>query len=548
LLIVPLLAWTCGSSEHVSGKEDGDGAAGDSAQGGAGGSSATGGANTGGAGASAGTSTGGGEPGGAAGEPATGGGGTSGATGGANTGGSAGMSGTGGTGNCPVCSGIPDCSGEPVTSLSGRVITPGRDDLDTGNQVGVPNALVYLLRTSDASDLPAIPEGIPVGAERCDRCEDQMLGPVLAGAVTDATGAFTIEEQVPVGVEVVLVVKAGRFRRATTLTLPFDAACRNTMLPAVLPDNPTRLPRDTTDGLAVHIPRIAVQTGQNEAFECVLEKMGLAHALFTNPGVAGRIHLFRGGSPSTSTPPGSGARIDDMTPHANTLYGNDSALAGYDLVVADCEGNAHDDDFTERDAMGGNVREFVNGGGRFLATHLSYTWLHENGGVPYDAANPIATGLGPAAMWTTSPDQSNIGIGIVSVGRPDASPRIQNFADWTVREGITTAPSYDFELIEPRSQVTYLGDASEEFVVRTDGEARVQLFAFNTPYGAPEAAACGRVAFSGFHLAATSIGEPYANSIFPEHCLGFLTSQERILVYMFFHLDACLGDVSSALP
>jgi hypothetical protein len=136
---------------------------------------------------------------------------------------------TGGAGVCPVCSGIPDCTGQPQkTILTGRVITPGRDDTNTGNQVGVPNATVYLLRTTNVADLPAIPTGIPTGGTSCDRCEDQMLGPVLAGAVTDATGAFTIEEYVPVGVEVLLVVKVGRFRRATTLTLPASAACQTT--------------------------------------------------------------------------------------------------------------------------------------------------------------------------------------------------------------------------------------------------------------------------------------------------------------------------------
>ncbi|HVR21135.1 MAG TPA: hypothetical protein VMS65_15590, partial [Polyangiaceae bacterium] len=407
----------------------------------------------------------------------------------------------GAAGTCPVCTGLPDCTGQPqVTMLSGRVITPGRDDADTGNQVGVPNATVYLLRTGDVSELPPIPTGIPADGMSCDRCEDQNLGPVLAGAVTDATGAFTIEEYVPVGVEVVLVVKVGRFRRATTLTLPESAACQTTTLPTTLPDNPTRLPRTMTDGEAVNIPRIAVTTGQIDAMECVLEKMGLDHGEFTNPSGTGRVQLFRGGNPAMGTPPGSGARIDDSTPHADALYGNAATILGYDLVVSDCEGQSWDQNFTERDASGTNVREFVNRGGRMFASHLSFSWLHENGDTPYDMADPIATGLGPAATWATQSNQLTTGNGLISIGRPNASPRIQNFADWMVNEGVTTAPAYNFTITEPRSMNTGLGAFSEEFVHLTDMSMRTQQLSFNTPYGAPASAACGRVAYSGFHV------------------------------------------------
>jgi hypothetical protein len=453
---------------------------------------------------------------------------------------------SGGAGVCPVCTGLPDCEGMPqVTMLSGRVITPGRSDTDVGNQVGVPNATVYLLRTSDSAELPAMPTGIPADGLACDRCEDQNLGPVLAGDVTDATGAFTIEEYVPVGVELVLVVKAGRFRRATTLTLPADAACQTTMLPTTLPDNPTRLPRDMADGIGVNIPRIAVTTGPIDAMECVLEKMGLAHTEFANPGGTQRIHLFRGGDPANmQTPPGSGARMDDMTPHADTLYGSVPTILGYDLVVSDCEGADWDSDFSERTAMGASVVEFVNRGGRMFASHLSYSWLHENGTQPYSEKMALTTGLGPAGTWaTTSDTQANNGAGVISIGRPNASPRVQNFADWMVNEGVTMAPYYDFMIREPRSTNQTLGPTSEEFVHITDGTMRTQQFSFNTPYGAPETAACGRVAYSGFHVAAAGGGgNAFQNVIFPAHCSGDLTDQEKVLLYMLFDLGACIGD------
>ena len=322
------------------------------------------------------------------------------------------------------------------------------------------------------------------------------------------------------GVEVLLVVKVGRFRRATTLTLPAAAACQTTALPTTLPDNPTRLPRNMTDGLAVNIPHIAVTTGHIDAMECVLEKMGLSHAEFANPGGAQRVNLYRGG-PTTGTPPGTGARMDDLTPHANALYSDPAAIQGYDLVIADCEGEDWDEEFTERDASGANVREFVNRGGRMFASHWSYSWLNENGTDPYDPMNPIATGLGPAATWTAGGMSATQGTGAISVGRPAASPRIQNFADWMVNEGVTMAPAYGFAIIDPRNQNTGLGPSSEEFVYRQDGNnMSVQQFSFNTPYAAPAAAACGRVAYSAFHVSASSGGMDFANAIFPDALHG----------------------------
>jgi hypothetical protein len=454
---------------------------------------------------------------------------------------------SGSTETCDLCPAIPDCTNQPAaTRLTGRVVSPGRTDGDTENQVGIPNAVVYILRNNDPTALPEIASGIPSGETSCDRCEDQDLGPVLAGTVTDASGNWVLETNVPVGAEFVLVVKAGKFRRAVKYTLPAAAACQTTELTAALPDNPTRLARDMTDGLAVNIPRIAVSTGQLDAMECVFAKMGLSVDEFGNPGADGsgaaRVHLYRGGA-NTGTPPGAGARIDDQTPHDSALYDSISRLELYDMIVADCEGQSWDQQFTQRNASGANLREYVNRGGRMFASHLSFSWLHENGTDEYVATAPVLTGLGPAATWTPSAITGlNTGTGIVSLDRAAASPRIENFADWMVNEGVTTAPLYQFTINEPRSQVQSLGPSSEEFVYCeggdcTENNVRTQQFSFNTPYGAPAEASCGRVAYSGFHV---TVGNA-SNAIFPNHCTGTLTDQEKVLLYMLFDLGACVG-------
>jgi hypothetical protein len=478
---------------------------------------------------------------------------------------------------CELCSAVPDCSktGTAVTHLTGRVITPGRDDANSANQVGVPNAIVYILQTDKPEDLPAITAGIPSGGTSCDRCEDQDFGRVLNGTVTDATGHFQLDEFIPVGTEFLLVVKAGRFRRATKLTLPQSAACQTTDLPTNLPDNPTRLPRSMSDGSAVNIPRIAVTTGQVDAIECVLSKMGIATSEFSNPATPvssgpSRINLYRGGPKATPR----GASINAMTPHDTALYGSSTQLESYDILVSDCEGTDWDQDGTERTANGANVRHFLNRGGRMFASHLSFSWLSANGTQAYAASTAAETGLDGAATWTSMLDAAATGIGVISQMRPNTAPRIQNFTDWMVNEKITTAPNYTFNINEPRSMSTALGSNAEEFVYLQNGTKRTQQFSFNTPLGAPKEAVCGRVAYSGFHVAVASDngsggaggsggtgggtggrggagggfqippiggGTPFDNAVFPNHCGGDLTNQEKVLLYMLFDLGACIG-------
>jgi hypothetical protein len=479
---------------------------------------------------------------------------------------------TGGGGTCELCSFLPQCDEATPTRLSGRVITPGRADDDAGNQVGVPNALVYILQ-ANVDTLPEIPVGIPSGGTSCDRCEDQQgqLGDVLFGAITDATGAFTIEKYVPVGQEFTLVVKAGKFRRGVRITVPEAQACTDVVLPATLPDNPARLPRNTTDGLFVHIPKIAVSTGQIDAMECVFSKMGLANGEFGDPGADGnavpRVHLYRGGDEEMP----AGAAMGPDTPHSLALYSTLDRLQQYDMIVADCEGPSADQPGANSEAAryATNVREYVNRGGRMFASHLSFSWLQDNGDQPYAEGMPLETGLADAADWANNPPNPTTGTGVVSIDSANASPRIDNFSQWLVKEQVVTETEMSFNISEPRNQVIELGEHSEEFIhcgepaeqpvpeedagpgggFGGQGDAvcdSIQQFSFNTPYGAPEDASCGRVAYSSFHVAAVEGGDgmdgTFQDVIFPAHCAGSLTSQEKVLLYMLFDLGACVGD------
>lgn len=447
-----------------------------------------------------------------------------------------------GTSNCDVCDAIPDCSAEPqVTRLTGRVVTAGKADDDTANQVGVPNAFVYILRNNDEAQLPEMPAGIPDGGTSCDRCADQDLGPVLVGATTNSLGEFTLEGDIPVGKEFVLAVKIGKWRRAQHVTLEADSACSDTPVPSVS----TRLPRSSTDGLGAHIPHIGITTGGIDAMECVFYKMGVDEDEFAQPNAdasaAARIHMYRSNGASMS----DGNTVDDE------LFTEQARLFEYDMLVFDCMGQ----DYAQNQGLTGpqeNLRHYVNSGGRLFASHLSYTWLQTNGTQAYDPATWIDTGLANAANFPGSVQpraDDDEGVGIVSIGRPRANPtKIQLFADWLVNEGAATLADdeYTFPIIEPRELSSTVNEYTEEFVFREmdDGDW-VQSFAFNTPYGSPEEAICGRVAYTAFHVSADgggggNPGLPFQNAEFPDHCPGDLTDQEKVLLYMLFDLGACV--------
>jgi len=500
--------------------------------------------------------------------------------------------------DCEVCEAIPDCSDEDqVTTLRGRVVTPGRDDGDTANQIGVPNAVVYLLRDASPDNLPPMTTGIPEGGTSCDRCEDQDLGPVLSSAISDSTGYFEITSgNVPVGRDIVLVVKAGKFRRATVIQVP--DACADNDLPQDVATNPARLPRSSDDGLAVNIPHVAVATGSIDAMECVFHKIGITASEFTDPAGSGRIHMYRSNGAWPASACGTCAACTDLAcRQAACTSVNDACTAAdctdggtcstcqtnvlaacqedldllrliedggqideYDLSVLDCEGIGWS---LDSDGSSQNIREYVNRGGRLFASHLSFKWLRaekDPDSVPtYDEDDPIATGLGAAATWNTNAVSNiNDGTGWISLDRPNASPRIDGFATWMESEEVTSeAENYAFQIIQPRSQALTLGEATEEFVHCEDtdpatgdcAELRTQQLSFNTPYGAPDGQECGRVAYSGFHVAATSGTLNLGSAVFPGYCTsaqtgngGVLTDQEKVLLYMLFDLGACVGD------
>jgi hypothetical protein len=275
-----------------------------------------------------------------------------------------------------LCTSLPSgCTSGSPTRLTGIVRTPGRE-VSAGtfvNRLPVPNAIVYIPGDPSVA-LPSLFEGVaPGNAASCGRCEDEALvvdgQTILAAAVTNSRGEFTLEGRIPVGAAFELVIKVGKWRRVVSVPAGVAQACTTQALPAAN----TYLARNSTDGLGgTHLPKIAVSTGSVDEMECVFRAIGIDEGEFTVPTGTGRVHMYRSngarmrvvsgctgsynpagpnntvsctsagapvnGNGCTAGLPGCSLTYTDISVPDSNLYGSQNTINGYDLVVWDCEG------------------------------------------------------------------------------------------------------------------------------------------------------------------------------------------------------------------
>src|SRR4030095_14215747 len=132
----------------------------------------------------------------------------------------------------------------------------------------------------------------------CDTCAS-IEGPFIVKAVTDATGAFTINGVTPsTGPGTTFIIQSGRWRRK--IKVPIAACAPNAPAAGTF-----RMPRNRTDGLGgqADIPKTAIVTEQMESLECLFAKMGVSTAEITSPTapIPGRIHLYKNGGMNAPT-------------------------------------------------------------------------------------------------------------------------------------------------------------------------------------------------------------------------------------------------------
>lgn len=372
------------------------------------------------------------------------------------------------------------CPGGGTTSISGTVLAPNGVD-------PLPNVLVYIPN--------AAVDPFTAGVS-CPVVGQTPPGSPLVGTTTAVDGSFTLTN-VPVGSSLPLVIQSGRWRRQ--LVVPGTVACTNTTFS-------TRMPKNQSEG---DIPKIAIATGRADQVECVLRKVGLEDAEFTDPGGTGRINLFSGsGSP--------GARIGTATPSEGALMGNASVLNGYDVLMLPCEGGQ----FLKPTAELGNLIRFADSGGRVYASHFSYVWMFQN---------PPFMGV---ANWKVNQAQLPDGIATVDATFPDGA----TLAQWLQLVGATTTLG-QMPISTLRHDMNGVIAPTQSWLALNNSAAGnpVMQFVFDTPVGTT-ANQCGRVLFNEYHVEDPGTNSP-ANKAFPTECsAGAMTPQEKLLEYSLFAL------------
>jgi hypothetical protein len=310
-------------------------------------------------------------------------------------------------------------------------------------------------------------------------------------------------------------------------------------------------------GTADNIPLLAISTGAADGLECVLRKIGIIDAEFTNPSDSGRVRFYKDSTNSTAGGTGPGATVSppsgSTTPKATQLYDTSTSTAipemnNYDAVIFACRGGATNKDDTKRSLT--NVLDYANSGGRVFATHYSYVWL-DPGSVK---TTPSQTMWTSAATWT--PDSTSAAwnaAGSSTTGLVNTTVNGGTFAKWLAAPGVaataagSTVAAPLVTIFDPRNDADIpVGSGTEEWIQQNGGGSSAPLLhmAFNTPVAATTQ--CGRVIYSDFHI---SVGASTKGTTFPNECAGgAMTAQEKILAYMIFDLTQCITPVTPPPP
>jgi hypothetical protein len=391
------------------------------------------------------------------------------------------------------------CDGGGTTTVTGTVVAGTLPQF--GNPDPIYNAIVYVPNAAVSAFAPGV---------QCSQCGGEVTGNPLVATQTAPDGTFTLGN-VPVGTDIPLVIQLGRWRRQ--ITIPSVTACATTALPTDL----TRMPRNHAEG---DIPLIAVATGEADQTECVLLKMGIDQAEFTQPSGGGRVQFYLNKSGPNGT--GFGSDLGPGTPSADLLWGTPATLANYDMVVLPCMGMQVDEPPADQQ----NLIAYSNAGGRIFATHYAYSWL--------DSTAPFSG----TADWFPSgdPQSPNDLVGTIDTTFLEG----QSFATWLEDVGALSAPD-QIALANVRYDVISVVPPTSQFIYASQ---QVLQLGFFTPVGQPTSQQCGRVVFTDFHVSGNAnVGDGGLSdgTTFPAECvLAPLTPQEKALEFMLFDLASCV--------
>jgi hypothetical protein len=418
-------------------------------------------------------------------------------------------------GNCAV----PACPNGGRTTVSGTVFDPAGKVPLYGITVYVPN-----------KELKPFTDG-----PSCDPCDKATGTSLLSGdpvtfTKSDVKGNFKLGAtgaDVPAGDNIPLVIQVGKWQRK--VTLDHVVACQ---------DNPitnadlTRLPRNQSEG---HIPRIALTTGEKDAMECLLRKIGISDAEFTPETGTGRVNLYAGGGGTAAyaTTLNAGAPFTPVNPWWDSL----DNLKKYDIVLHSCEGgqgsyNGNNPPKSAKSpAAVKALQDFADAGGRVFASHWHAYWFEK--GTP--AFQSIATfnhqGVLPNP-YTATIDQS--------------FAQGQALASWMVNVMGSPPPGGTVSLAQDANplllQAATGGNVSQRWIYAADKNPQTtQYLSATTPV---PGGTCGRVVLSDIHVSSGGAMSDMPNTPFPMGCITTdLTPQEKVIEFMLFDIASCVQPI-----
>jgi len=417
----------------------------------------------------------------------------------------------------PACEGlqcsIVDCSSKhlPSTTVSGTVFAPN-------GTLPLNGVTVYV---------PASTPGPLAAGVQCDRCVNTVQGGAYAQAITDEAGHFTLYG-VPAATNVPLVIRVGKWRRQ--IVVENVAACQDTALPAVS----TALPRNKAEG---DLPQIAITTGDADALDCLVRKLGIDDTEITTDAQGGSVQLYNGNGAKEFAAGFAGGTgvLDD----AQALWGDLGKLSGYDMVLFSCEGGQNP--ATKPQAALQAVHDYADRGGRVFLSHWHNIWVSGERG---KLSHGLPDWQSVATFDFAAPQDEPTQLAFID----ESVPKGSLFATWLQNVGGSMMRD-QIEVHEPRYTCQSVDPAKGERWVYVDperstplGKTGIQDMLFTTPQDQPAEQRCGKVLFSDMHVSSGSSSK--AVTPYPGGCSTLpLSAQEKALAFIFFDIASCVGTV-----
>jgi hypothetical protein len=292
--------------------------------------------------------------------------------------------------------------------------------------------------------------------------------------------------------------------------------------------------------------------------------MGIDQAEFTPNGGAnpGRVQMYYG----------NGVKDGNGTNPETTLIDNGGTIMNYDQVLLPCWGG---ENWKTTAELGNLVNYADTNCGHAFATHFSYTWLETppNGQPAAPAGDPFPN----TANFSSNPrDYEFNTMPAAVVQMPPTNPKGKVFTQWLTLVNAVNTPVTNpatVSLNVPRHNVDSIKAGSVDWIDGVDDQGggttcwngnpgpcpMIAHYTFNTPFSASSSPPpqYGHVVYSDFHV--TNAGTDGTQNFPKDECDGPwngcttgatcpMSAQERILEYMIWDLDSCVGPQAPSCP